>query len=412
MTDVQQLAQDFLKALSSNDPASYATLLSDDAALRLGRWDGSELYRPRKRVIPRLMNEWSAWPDPTLETLTIIAAGDKAAIEFRIQATEHERFVEHTRSAFLTIKDDKISIIDLYCNEPVPSARRKGWIAPATLTETELHYVFESLMNSGDPREWVAPDENEQYSLRGGMGGSGQAHPSSNGVGGVRWTAAEADQKIEEIIAYHRARNIGFQWWVSPYDTPADLRERLERHGLVLAGDAATMARLGLDQLDDIPCNAHVTIEQLDGYDDEAIDAVGRITIACFNWPPEQVAERRPSMVERLRNLKIREREMNYLARLNGEPVGYGRLQLRAGVAYLGGAATLPEFRGQHVYSTLVRLRLQEARARGYHLAIINAEPLSRPIVARCGFKEYGRTYIYGWMPVIDEAVIKSLVPQ
>jgi len=56
----------------------------------------------------------------------------------------------------------------------------------------------------------------------------------------MRWTAEEADRRIEEIIAYHRDRNIGFQWWVTPYDTPADLRARLERHGLVLAGDAAT----------------------------------------------------------------------------------------------------------------------------------------------------------------------------
>jgi len=113
-----------------------------------------------------------------------------------------------------------------------------------------------------------------------------------------------------------------------------------------------------------------------------------------------------------MRDPKIREREFNYLARLNGQAVGYGRVQLRAGVAYLGGSGVLPEFRGRHIYSTLVRLRLEEARARGYHLAVINAEPLSRPIAARCGFKEYARSYIYGWMPVMDVDVIKSLVPQ
>jgi hypothetical protein len=50
-------------------------------------------------------------------------------------------------------------------------------------------------------------------------------------VGGKRWTAEEADRKIEETIAYHRERNIGFQWWVTPYDTPTDLRARLERVG-------------------------------------------------------------------------------------------------------------------------------------------------------------------------------------
>ncbi len=412
MSNPKELAQQFLAALGANDASQYEAVLSDDAALRLGRWDGGELYRPRWRVMQRLMNEWATWPDPKLESLTIMADGDKAAIEFRIQATENDRYVEHNRSAFLTIKDDRIQIIDLYCNEPIPSARRKGWIAPATLTEAELHRLFESMMNSGDPREWLAPDESERYSLRGGLGGSGKAHPGSNFVGGVRWTGEEADRRIEETIAYHRERNIGFQWWVTPYDTPQDMRERLERQGMVLAGDAATMARLGLDNLDDIPSNPNVTIDLLDGYDDAAIDAIGNIMLVCFHWPQEQVDERRPGWVERMRDPKFRDKEANYLARLNGQPVGYGRVQLRGGVAYLGGAATLPEFRGQHIYSTLVRLRLEEARARGYHLAVINAEPLSRPIVTRCGFKEYARAYIYGWMPVIDVDVIKSLVPQ
>lgn len=412
MADPKELAQGFLAALAANEAAPYEAVLSEDAGLRLGRWDGGELYRPRQRVVQRLMDEWSAWPDPTMETFTIMADGDKAAIEFRIQATEHDRYVEHNRSAFLTIKDDKIQIIDLYCNEPIPSARRKGWIAPATLTEAELHHLFESLLHSGDPREWLAPDEGGRSSLRGGMGGNGKAHPGGNFVGGARWTAEEVDRKIEETIAYHRERNIGFQWWVTPYDTPSDLRERLERHGLVLSGDAATMARLGLENLADIPTNPNVTIDLLDGYDDEAIDAVGHIMVVCFHWPQEQFDERRPGWVERMRDPQLREQDSQYLARLNGEPIGFGRLQLRGGIAYLGGAATLPEFRGQHIYSTLVRLRLEEARARGYHLAVVNAEPLSRPIVTRCGFKEYARAYIYGWMPVIDLDVIKSLVPQ
>jgi hypothetical protein len=71
----------------ANDAAQYETVLSEDAALRLGRWDGGELYRPRQRVVQRLRDEWSAWPDPTLETFTLMADGDKVAIEYRIQAT-------------------------------------------------------------------------------------------------------------------------------------------------------------------------------------------------------------------------------------------------------------------------------------------------------------------------------------
>ncbi len=89
-----------------------------------------------------------------------------------------------------------------------------------------------------------------------------------------------------------------------------------------------------------------------------------------------------------------------------------GVCMLEGGIAYLGGSGVLPDYRGQRVYATLLRRRLEEAQQRGYHVAAINAEPLSRPIVEKYGFKEYARSYIYGWMPVIDVDVIKSLVPQ
>jgi len=320
--------------------------------------------------------------------------------------------VEHNRSAFLKLKVGKIQVINLYCSEPMPSAHRKGWIAPSTLRDDELQSLFESMMFSNDARERLMPNLGGSMSLRGGMEGSGDAHPGSNFVGGIRWSNEEADFRIEETISYHRDRNIGFQWIVSPYDTPTDLCERLEKHGLILAGDAATMALAKLDDLDDIPTNPDLQVDVLDGYDDKSLEALGNILKICFNWSQEQVDQRMPGMIERMRDERFRERDINYMGVVKDQPVGLGRLELKGGVAYLGGAATLPEFRGQKVYSTLLRRRLEDARAHGYHLAAINAEPMSRRIVTRYGFKEYARMYIYGWMPVMDEEVIKSLVPQ
>ena len=412
MSDSKQLAKDFLKAIASTDIALYDAVLDDDVSLLLSRWDGGEVYRPRQRVVERLCNEAAAWSDATLEEFTTIAEGNLVAVEFRIQATENQRYVEHNRSAFLKIKEGKIYVINLYCPEPMPSSHRKGWIAPATLTEDELHQLFETMMFGNDAREGIMPNLGGRMSLRGGMEGSGDAHPGSNFVGGIRWSNTEADAHIEETIAYHRERNIGFQWFVSPYDAPSDLRERLEKHGLVLAGDAATMARLGLDDLNDIPVNPDLRMDVLDGNDEKALAAIGNILKVCFSWSQEQVDQRMPGMVERMRDERFHEREFNYLASIKDQPVAFGRVELRSGVAYLGGAATLPKFRGQKVYSTLLRRRLEAAHEHGYHLAAINAEPMSRGIVARYGFKEYSRMYIYGWMPVMDLEVIKSLVPQ
>jgi len=410
MPDPNQIAQYFLDALGSNDATQYDCVLHPDVGIRIWSWDKLTVHRPRPRVVQHLMQEWSAWRDATLEKLSVVADGERIAVEFRIQATEHGRYIEHNRSAFLKIKDEQIETIDLYCPVPFPSARRKGWIAPAHLNDDQVRRLFEQWQTSYDIHESIPIHFSGSGGLYGWRDGSGDAHPGSNSIGGTRWSDAEADAKIQEVIEYHRARNIGFHWFVNPSDTPADLRERLERHGLVLAGDQLLMARVGLENLD-IPVNPEIEIELIDGTNDESIEAKLQIVAACFNWTREQIDARRPNMFERIKDPKFQAREINYLARLNGKPVADARVILSMGIAYLGGASTLPAYRGKRIYSTLLRTRLEAARARGYNVAIIHAEPMSRRIVSKYGFKEYGKAYLYGWMPVIDVQVIKSLVP-
>ena len=47
MSDAKQLAQEFMAALTSNDLTRYEAVLSEDVGMRLNRWDGREVYRPR-----------------------------------------------------------------------------------------------------------------------------------------------------------------------------------------------------------------------------------------------------------------------------------------------------------------------------------------------------------------------------
>ncbi|MCI0475665.1 MAG: GNAT family N-acetyltransferase [Anaerolineales bacterium] len=404
------IAEQFLAALASNDAAQYARVLRDDVGLRVWGARQNEIYRPRERVVKRLMDEWSAWRDANVETLSVVADDTRVAIEFRIQATEGARYVEHNRAAFLALKENLVQTIDLYCPAPFPSARRKGWIAPANVSAEQVLQLFEAWQASFDIRESIPFNYSGLGGMNGWRGGSGDAHPGSNHVDGARWSAAEADAKIEEMIEYHRARNLGFSWFVNPGDTPADLCERLKRHGLVLAGDQALMARVHLDDLD-IRTNPHVEIERVDGSNDETIEVELQIIGRCFNWTKEQIDARRPNFFERIKDPKFQEREPRFVARLDGVPVADSRLILSTGIAYLGGGSTLPEYRGQRVYSTLLKRRLEEARARGYNVVAIHAEPMSRRVVSKYGFKEYGKADLYAWMPAIDPAVIKSLVP-
>ncbi len=408
----QEAAEKFLDALATNVPEKFEEILTEDAGMRIGRWDGAEAYRPRRRVIERLRQEWSEWNDARVQTLNVIATAQHAAVEFRIQATENSRYVEHNRAAFLTLKDGKIQLIDLYCPQPIPSARRSGdWIAPATMTNDELLRFFETFEYQFDVREWLPPNVAGKLSQRLLWTGSGDPHPGSNRVGNARWSAEEADAWIKEIIAYYRERNAGFTWFTGPFDSPSDLRTRLEKHGLALAGDQALMVRVGLNSLDDIPTNPNVEIELLDGSNDESIEATVQVMAVCFHFTPEQIEERRPGIFDRIKNPEFRKWEISYLARLDGKPVAGARLILRGGIAYLGGASTLPEYRGRKIYSTLLRRRLEIARDRHYEIAAIHAEPMSRRIVSKFGFKEIARYHLYGWMPVIDMNVIRSLVP-
>jgi hypothetical protein len=88
-------------------------------------------------VIVRRRSELPAWPDPSLQTLSVLADGDHAAVEYAVQVTDpgSVRTVEHIRLAFLTLGGGRARMIDHYCLQPIPSAQRAGWIAPAALTD-------------------------------------------------------------------------------------------------------------------------------------------------------------------------------------------------------------------------------------------------------------------------------------
>jgi GNAT superfamily N-acetyltransferase len=78
-----------------------------------------------------------------------------------------------------------------------------------------------------------------------------------------------------------------------------------------------------------------------------------------------------------------------FLAFLHDQPVGCGSVQIVDGVAWLGGAATIPRFRQRGVQAALVAHRLRVAAEAGCELAAVTAlsnGPSARNIV-RLGFQ-------------------------
>lgn len=403
------IGHEFMEALADNRAARYEALLTEDAGLRIWNWEGNEALRPRDKVIGRLLQEWSRLENPALECLSMTASEDRVAIEFRIRTHTGACYRLQNGSAFLTLGGARIEVIDLYYARPVPAGPPTGWIAPQTLSFAELEQLILG-SNSFDLR--LSLPQPLRYRLMPDLAifGIDASSPAINGVELARLSEAEADARIEEIIALFRAQGIGFHWQVTPLDTPADLCERLERHGLMYAGASIAMARGDLEHLD-IPINPDLTIQQVDGRDPGLFDQAARITGDCFHMSADEFDKWRAFWLDELVHPSPGREELAYLALLHGRPVASARLILGGGFAHLSSAGTLPQFRGRRAYSTLLKRRLEDARRRGYQIATIDAGPMSQRVVERFGFKEYGRARIYGWMPVMDPEVIRQIVP-
>lgn len=414
MPDLADLARQLVTAAAAGDAAALHPLLHSDARLRWWGWQGAEAHRPRALVAARLAGEWPAAAGARLTLDTLTPAAERVIVEYRVQVTDPAtgRCVEHPRALIATPLDGLLHTLDLYCAEPVPSAPRNPPPAPADTSDAELHRMFDQGRSTYDPRaHGVSLDRADLVSLRGGYSMGVDPHPASGFVGGARWSAAEADERIAAIIERFRAVDHGFQWWVSPYDTPLDLPARLERHGLLRAGGYEKMARRQLADLSDIPDNPELEVVEVDGTDEAVFQATMHVIAVSFNAPPEQAASFAAHWRERLQDAAYRAKNIIYLARQGGQAAGAARLSLQGPLGYLVAGSTLPEFRGRHVYSTLLRRRLEAARDRGYHIVSLDAGPMSRRVVERYGFQPYGTTHVFGWMPVMDPAVIRTLVP-
>jgi hypothetical protein len=81
-----------------------------------------------------------------------------------------------------------------------------------------------------------------------------------------------------------------------------------------------------------------------------------------------------------------------YLAPIDGRAVATADITWLADerAAFLGGALTLPEFRGRGAYRALVHKRWREAGHRGRDVLVTQSEPMSQPILKRLGFEVVG----------------------
>lgn len=208
----------------------------------------------------------------------------------------------------------------------------------------------------------------------------------------TRLDSATVDAAIEAQLS-----NLGWaggkvEWKVYGHDTPANLKERLLAHGFQPEEPEALVA---LD-LADAPAYLWepITADIRRVQDATGIDVAMQVEEAV--WAESHAwlgAELKRDLLTSQELLSI------YLAYVDNQPASSAwiRFHPQRQFADLWGGSTLPAFRRRGLYTALVAVRAQEARARGVRFLTVDASPMSRPILEKIGFRTLTYTEPFVW---------------
>ena len=203
---------------------------------------------------------------------------------------------------------------------------------------------------------------------------------------------ANANDMIREQILYFEKIGQDFEWKVYDYDKPSDLKERLASRGFIIGEEEAIMV---LD-LEDAPGflwqPVLANVQRI--RDPEKLSVV--LTIEQEVWN-EDFSSLGHYLGEALRNHP--EQMSVYVAYIEGQPASAAWIYFpkHSQFASLWGGSTVSEFRQKGLYTALLAVRAQEAKARGVRYLTVDASPMSRPILEKFGFEMIAYSYPCTW---------------
>ena len=198
----------------------------------------------------------------------------------------------------------------------------------------------------------------------------------------LRLDAASVTYAYAEITAHAAGARI--TWVIGGSATPGDLPDQLRALGCREQEWPLTSFVTALATTAEPPAVHGVEVRRIESFDDFLVGH--EVAIAGWSLPSEQAERARVSARATYARRSARAGG-EWLALLDGVPVGYaGAVAGRRGL-FLTGGVTLPRARGRGVYRALVAERWREAVRRGTPALVIHAEESSRPIVERLGFE-------------------------
>jgi hypothetical protein len=203
-----------------------------------------------------------------------------------------------------------------------------------------------------------------------------------------RLDQANAEQVIQEQVEHYRALGAEVEWKAYSHDTPADLLQRLERHGFRV-GERESVVVLDLSQppawLSQRPRHRVLRVtraEHVRLFESVALQGggAGRAHIAAALT----------------RGIEAGSTDhVGYVAFDADVPASIGRLHTKAASAFGGlyGGFTLEAHRGRGLYQATVAERARDALRLGARHLRVDALPTSQPILERLGFVKVADTW-------------------
>lgn len=202
---------------------------------------------------------------------------------------------------------------------------------------------------------------------------------------------SKLDRVIEREVDYFLPMNQPFTWKVYEHDLLPSLSNKLSDRGFQEDGDPADVMILDVNRAPaDLlqPVKPDIRrITDLDGLQD-VIYVLDQVWGGHNTW----VNERLGSHMQIPGYLSV------YTAYVDNQPASIAWTYFPRGhFATLFAGSTIEKYRKQGLYTSLLATRIQEIRKRGIHFAVVEAGNMSKPIVARHGFKHLTTVYDYEW---------------
>ena len=214
--------------------------------------------------------------------------------------------------------------------------------------------------------------------------------PGMNFVSFTFANESKLHQVIHQELEYFRPLEQPFTWKVYDHDFLPNLKEELVTHGFAPDDDPAAVMVLDVRKKSAPTQSVQADIRRIDtptGLKD-IIYVLDKVWGGHNTWVNNRLGA----------HLQIPGYLSVYAAYVDNQPASIAWTYFPQGqFATLFAGSTIPEYRKQGLYTSLLERRITEIRERGYRYAVVEAGAMSKPIVAKHGFQHLTTVYDYEW---------------